>query len=410
MKKVQKATVKLIMGEPFIGAVLARLAVVYEPDAPAPSATDGKSIVWSDEFEDQPLPCITFTLAHEVMHVMSGHVQRAPAIIKKLHNKVKNKTATAEDMQELKRHSKAWNMATDVKINTHLDQSQAKRVGIIKAPVGFPLITAGSLDMAPQEVMTQTEEAIYQAILKAPPSNAPAHYDGPGDLLEADDEALTEADVAVAVHQANLMAKGGIKNGAIGAALVETITTTTVDYRRVLADVLTSTSGGDRTWSRRSRRSEDIIMPGRRSQKLDALTIVVDVSASTRSVIPQFLDQVQQLIATLPVDKLRVIQHNTSVRDVMESSDSTDVTTTIDKVRDNLKSGGGTRFVPVVEDLKQHEPSAAVVWLTDGASADGCPTDIPTQSLIWAVPEKALNYARGRLTTGTICSFTEAPC
>lgn len=412
MQKVQKAAVSLIIGEPFVGAVLSRLAIVYKPDLEAPAATDGKSIFWSDTFEEQPLPCITFVLAHEAMHVMSCHPKRRPAFITKLIKMAEGKAITEDGKRDLKRHVKAWHMATDVKINTHLLVSDAARKGLIRMPEdenGEPDgITAHALNMTIEEVMNQTEEAIYRKLLDSPPKNPPKQYDGPCDVLEEDKDALTEKEVAAAACQAELMAKGGRRTGAMGSTLIEQMRTTAVDYRRVLADVLTSTSGGERTWSRRSRRSGDVIMAGTRSQKIDVLTLVVDISASTRRVVPQFLDQIEQLLSTLPVERLRVIQHNTQVMDVLESDENTDATMTIGKVRDNLKSGGGTRFLPVVEDLKKHQASAAVVWLTDGASSDGCPSDIPAQSLIWVVPEAALGYANRRLTSGTVCSFKES--
>ena len=77
LQKVARARTKLLFGQPFYALLAMQMDVVCRPDLPAPAGTDG------DRLYVQPAAIarwsnaeLSAVLAHEVEHVIRGHVWR----------------------------------------------------------------------------------------------------------------------------------------------------------------------------------------------------------------------------------------------------------------------------------------------------------------------------------------------
>lgn len=364
-ERLEKARLKIMMREPFVGALVASLPL----QAGYHTRTNGREItVGFDLLEKLSDKELRFVIAHEVMHVLLGHCWRSVRL-------------PVDDPL----HRRAWTLAEEVKVN-----------GTIMACGNYGSLYEAMTDpdtmgvypqhfgLSPQQVVDMTEEDIYQHILRMGDHKPQQGEDGPitGEAvreLTLEEEQQARQAVEAAVQSALAMSRAG--DQALGASFIaHTVQGERLHWRQILAEWLSSRTGGERSWSRRSRRSAEIILPARRTERADALLVVIDTSASCLELAPEFMTHLLDLVATLPVDRLGVWAHDVDVFPLVETDDPHEVDPDLD-----LKGGGGTKYLPVVAKIAEGQWDI-VVWLTDLEPFDSFPRQVDTNHLLWVVP------------------------
>ncbi|MBR2427503.1 MAG: hypothetical protein IKB16_12275, partial [Lentisphaeria bacterium] len=261
--------VRLLMDQPFVGAILIRQNLIPVVDSRCPTAcTDGQNIFVNPEFYLALTPAERrFLLAHEVWHTVYLHFLRG-----------KGKD------QEL------FNIATDMEINRMLCQER------FKAPTGALL--------PPPEWCNLNAEEIYERLQKQRPEKYPGfdkHLqngvdDIPGEVCAQDgdivvtdpdyqvdfgndlEESIREKVVKAAVQYEKQRGKlpGNI------AQIVEGFRAGKLHWKELLAQFVTSCFGGSRRWLPPNRRyiSSGLYLQSRRDAKLQAV-LAIDTSGST---------------------------------------------------------------------------------------------------------------------------------
>ena len=101
LQRVARARTKLLFAQPFYALLAMQMDVCVKADLPAPAGTDGERLyVQPDVIAKWTLPQLAAVLAHEVEHVIRGHVWRRQH-----------------------RQASLWNIAGDLVINWDLKQA-----------------------------------------------------------------------------------------------------------------------------------------------------------------------------------------------------------------------------------------------------------------------------------------------
>ena len=101
LQRVAQARTKLLFAQPFYALLAMQMDVQVKADLPAPAGTDGERLyVQPDAIAKWTLPQLAAVLAHEVEHVIRGHVWRRQH-----------------------RQASLWNIAGDLVINWDLKQA-----------------------------------------------------------------------------------------------------------------------------------------------------------------------------------------------------------------------------------------------------------------------------------------------
>lgn len=132
--------------------------------------------------------------------------------------------------------------------------------------------------------------------------------------------------------------------------------------------ITTHMGSGERDWMHPSRRAmaRGLWLPGRRSTSLN-LIVLLDTSASTRPLIPQFLGEIAAICRVASRWSVRLIQGDAAVTRIDEYDQDHPFPTT----GMIIQGGGGTRFRPLLEAALAIEvPPDACVFLTDGKCND----------------------------------------
>jgi len=407
-RRLEAAQVKLLLQEPFVGAVLSSLRLV-EASIPHLMATDGGTIYYSEECADLPDTALRGLLLHEAMHVMLKHHLRWPRELRHVGERLRaGEPVPAQLMEEWRTKRRALGLAFDVKINRTIQRSDSCRQGAVALP-GEGVFSLQQFGIDDATVDASTEETLYEMLLQAlscggdnaqggdsagghsgeAGAQAEAGADGGAcDVLTPGEGSMDSDAVDMTLQRAAVAANrvGGL-GGFLGEELVPSVRNSLVDWKRLLVCALTQRAGGDRSWSRRSRRSMvmPVVLPGRKEERLESVTAVLDTSGSCYGAISEWLGQLKYLLDTLPVESLRVLAHGTKAQELFSG-----LVEEFDADELHVPRGGGTRFAPVV-DLVNESPSEAVVWLTDLESFDGLPGGVlprvNAKELVWVVPK-----------------------
>lgn len=203
----------------------------------------------------------------------------------------------------------------------------------------------------------------------------------PGEVRPAPDEA-SEEEWAAHVQSAALQA--GSLPGALERFL-ESVRPVDSDWKSRLWNLVEAASAPeDTTWSKPNRRwlHQGLYMPSRESSALRCLVFARDTSASIpNEYLAAANSELQAIVDQLQPQSVLVVDCDAEVQDVIEVEDGV-----LPDCLLKAKGGGGTRFEPVFEWLKQEgvEPSC-VVYMTDLEGSFG--NEPPEYPVIWAVPE-----------------------
>lgn len=359
---------RLVLGQDATSAFFASLALGlrYEADwSVDTAATDGRRIIYNPEFalslsRDE----MTGLLAHEVMHIASGHVTRRAG-----------------------RDGKSWNIACDLAINPLL------------IAAGMQLPTGGLIPGQPpyRDLPPGLCAEEYYALLPDPSDQSSDDGSGPrsdpgrcggvddptddeGQPLDQAGQSQLETDIQISVAMAHESAK---RRGELGAAIDRLVAATlapSVDWREQLREYVVA-SRRDYSWARPNRRQihRGLYLPSLRSMTVGDIVAAVDTSGSISvETLTRFASELES-VARLDAASITIIYHDSEVVRVDRwTPDDGPLTLT-------PCGGGGTDHRPVFDwldaDTDNVSPPAVVLCLTDLQSV--FPPTPPDCPVVW---------------------------
>lgn len=351
-----KARSKLLMTQPFFGALALKLQLVPITDETVcnTAAVDGRRMFYYPPFINGLVSGgsnakVVGLVAHEVMHCVFNHMTRR----------------NFRDMED-------WNIACDYAINSHLIDN------------GFVLPDEGIFDTEKKYVGWHAE-AIYNDINKKKPENKPKPAPW-GMVLDATDPAAQNVEWEVAVRAAAMTAKAAGKLPGNIASMIDEVLTPKVDWRSALWQFATRLDRAEYSWSRPHRAyiSEDEYLPSMRSEVLGPLVFIFDTSGShSDQALKQCWSEVVDVAKHQRPSNLYVVQCDYNV----QKAEEIDIDTAGNE-KFEIKGRGGTRFGPAFDHVREHYPEAeAVIFLTDMECGFGDCKE-PECPVLWISTEK----------------------
>lgn len=381
---------KLLMRQPFIGALIMRLDLVPVYDERLPTAaTDGDRVYVDLDFygklnSDERL----FVLAHETWHCALLHFNRRQG-----------------------RDPEKFNVATDLEIHFLLAEQK------FKAPYVLPHDPAWQ-GLSAEEIYERLPKDYFKRNIGN--GHASANIAGEGSSHGFDRHLEREGD--------NRQEKGGGQGGAgqgcdrsgigwdsdynpkIDAAtaercrerltsavqvamrtrgdlpaglkrIVDALLKPEISWKELLAQFVTSCYGGSRRWLPPARRHvwKGLYLQSQRKEKLRAI-VAIDTSGSTCCDLPRFLAELNSLLNTFGSYELTVIQCDAAIGKVEQFDDGNP----LDPYANwEITGGGGTNFIPVFKYIEEHaelEPNL-LIFFTDGYGL--YPERAPAYSVMW---------------------------
>ena len=359
--------VRLLMDQPFVGAILIRQNLIPVVDSRCPTAaTDGQNIFVNPDFYLSLSPAgRRFLLAHEVWHTVLLHFLRRKG-----------------------RDVRLFNIATDMEINWMLLNER------------FQVLDSAILP--PDKWKGLNAEQIYEKLLQkrikgasldihlepetgpeAPQDSGKGKSSGPQkkqngkssaqsssemvidpdyqvDFGDHPEEKVREKVVEAAVQCEKL--RGTLPDHI--AQIVENFRAGKLHWKELLAQFVTSCFGGSRRWLPPNRRyiSSGLYLQSRRDSKLQAV-LAIDTSGSTSGDLPRFADELVNLLNTFGQYELKVICCDAEIQSV-ETFTQEDP---FDGRKIKFNGGGGTSFKPVFKYMKENPCEAQIlIYFTDG--------------------------------------------
>lgn len=385
-EKLRQARSNMILGHVFFGSLIMKL-----PEVPDPSCktlwTDGVSLGFNPQHVlDLPMFELEASLAHEVLHVASGHVWRRDG-----------------------RDPDRWNIAADYVVNLILKDAGFKlgkdwyldeRYRDLSTEAVYDMLppsqgggkpkAGGTGNGAGQSAGGETSgQGQQQSQGGGPPKGKPsprqasAQAAGPGEVRDLPDPAQAaeaEAEWKMATQQATLVAK---KRGHLPGSLVwavEEAARSKTDWRSILHRFVQQAARADYDWRMPNSRYAHVgfYLPSLRSETMGPMVIGVDTSGSTNSWMEAFFAELKCAVEEARPEHVHVVYVDAHVQRVDEYGPD-------DQMQLRPKGGGGTDFRPFFEWIEENEITpACVVYLTDlaGTFPDSAP-DYPT---LWACP------------------------
>lgn len=349
-KELDRTKVAVFLGKnaAFFGSLACSMEFRWDSSIRT-AQTDGNEIVWNPEWflsltKDERI----FVYIHELWHAARLHPIRIGS-----------------------KDPKVWNIACDYKINSDL-VVEGYSYGNLK-PYYDPSLAAHS------------EDEIYEMLIKNQLPKPSASWMGDeeeGDLkpLTQDEKHSIIAKVVQATQQAK--ASGASAGNIVGGLeeLLDKFLAPVIPWQILLQRFFTDLVEDDVSWSRPSRRHQDIYLPGRtkNENKLGHLCYYLDVSGSiSKDDIIRFNSEVKHIKDEYNPEKLTLVQFDTAITNemVIEEHDQFEEVKVIGR--------GGTYLEPVREHIEKHKPMAAIIFSDLECYPMGKPkVDVP---IIWVV-------------------------
>ena len=394
--KLSAASTRLILDQPFLGALVLRLPMVAaEGEWCRSTATDARRFYYNPDYiAGLSLEQTQFVLAHEALHCALSHFQRR---------------------QHRVRHR--WDLACDLAVNPILigeglkptpDALYLDEYAGMTAEEIYPLLD----DMEDQQTQ---DEHVYDQDESSQGGEGGGSGDGrersgTGGGGESGDRGggggqggqgegregnrppplAREEREQLAVQWRQRMAgaaQQAMQAGKLGGALarmVDHLLQPRLPWRMLLARYLTTTARDDYNYSRPSRREGSAILPSLRSASID-LVVVVDTSGSiVPAEMDEFLSEIDAIKAQV---NARITLHACDARLAAHGPWTFE---TWDELRlpEQISGGGGTDFRPVFEWLRSEgRRPDMLVYFTD---AEGpFPEQEPEYPVLWLVKGRA---------------------
>lgn len=368
-EQLEADRIKLLMEQPFVGAVLIRQNLIPVVDSRCETATtDGQNIFVSPEFY---LAMTSgerrFLLAHEVWHTVFLHFLRRG-------NRDRN----------------LFNIAADMEVNALLRSEKFKLRPDALLPE--PEWNGLNAEEIYEQLLRQNEEEQAEGMDQhIEPEDDMENLSGTGG--EAADEVIMDPDFQVdfGSHPEDLAKEKVIeaaaqcerKRGTLPAhiaRIVENFRAGKLHWKELLAQFVTSCFGGSRRWLPPNRRyiSSGLYLQSRRDSQLNAV-LAIDTSGSTGEDLARFAGELAGLLNTFGNYELKVICCDSKIQSVENFSGAAP----FDGKHFTFKGGGGTSFKPVFEYIaKESEQPDLLIYFTDGC---GDLPEKPAYPVMWVI-------------------------
>jgi predicted metal-dependent peptidase len=327
-EKIERCSARMVLAYPWWASLFLNL-VRIETDSVSTMAVDGTHLFFNAAFTESlsDKECLG-VLLHETAHCALLHCYRMKY-----------------------REPRRWNIACDKAVNAILVAAN------IALPIGcVPPGPLGSLAEELYEQITPAEMALYRRDVLQP-----------DDYKDAADNArpMAEKDWRDAIA-----ASHGLMPDYV-ARTIEEATASVKDWKNELARFIHSTRKSDtRTWTRQSRR-----VPGLSgwSREIETtIAICIDTSGSiVGDTMNAFVAECRAILDLSGVTAV-VISADAAVSHVIQPGEPFPVA---------LKGGGGTNFVPALNEAAKYQPDG-IVYLTDG---DGAYPPSCQYPVLWAL-------------------------
>ena len=322
-QKVSRAVTKMCQSKPFWGSLMLSIGHRQADHIPT-AATDGRIIMWNDEFI-QPLTeeQTRGLMAHELCHVMFLHCK--------------------DHGEPYDSNPKMCNIAMDYVINNILHED------------GFKLPEGGIFDKD-GKFRGMTWKEVYHLI-----KDDPEHQEMAKDLTLEDvlkNSGLSEEE-QMKVRQKVVAAAEAAKARGIGKLpggledLIDEIRSSKIDWKEYLLETFQSRFPEDYTFTRPNKKflgTYDIYMPTMHGTKAGIIAVHIDTSGSVRNTeLVDFLAELNELSAMFKPDKVLIMYTDAAVAHVQEFECGDEITEL------EIKGRGGTSFAPSFEYLKEHD-------------------------------------------------------
>ncbi|MEW6163570.1 MAG: VWA-like domain-containing protein [Pseudomonadota bacterium] len=358
--KLAAARTRLILDQPFLGALVLRL-----PLKPAPwcrtTATDARALYYNPGWIDSLSTAqAQFALAHEALHCALGHFARRGHRLRR-----------------------KWDIACELAINPLLVDA-----GLV--PPAEAIVLDVYRGMAAEEIYPCLDDNDNESetLDDHPWEGETGGGEGPPAPLTAPDRERLQQQwqrhLAAAAQRAREVGK---LSGQL-ARLVDAALASQASWRALLAQCLSQAARDDYTWQRPSRRDAgangEAIWPGLRSHGGD-IHVAIDVSGSvTDQDMADFLGELNALKGALPVRILLFACDSELAAGAPWTFEPWDEL----RLPRQFAGGGGTAFAPVFDWIAQNDRQPdALVYFTD---AEGeFPAVAPSYPVLWLVKGKA---------------------
>ena len=378
--KIQKARSDLITTQPFFGTLALRLRV-KEIDHPKITvmATDGKYLYYNKKaIKAMPQQQVMGVVAHEVLHCALQHMFR----------------------RRHRNHEK-WNKACDYVINSVL----------LKERFSLP---EGRLFHDKYSGMSSEE--VYEKLPNNPPPKGKGSNAGAWDFGSCHDPSVPDKDGNVAsqaeieqrsvdwnlaTQQAALVAKNAGKLPGDLDRMVSDTLKPQIPWREQLWGYLNKTRPGRISWNRPNRRTLSVAtadgrlipmcLPSRTVEPTGEIVIAVDTSGSvSENELQHFSAEISQIHKTIQPEKTTILYIDSSIADPVEEFGP------LDDCKLHHRGGGGTRFEPAFEWMKENNPSPdAFIYLTDGYAS--WPEEYTLCPCLWVITNNEIKPPWGEL-------------
>lgn len=396
--KLAAARTRLILDQPFLGALLLRLPLAAAGDWCRTTATDARRLYYNPRWiADLGAAEVQFALAHEALHCALGHFARRGRRVKR-----------------------KWDLACDFAVNPLLvdeglqPPAEAQLLDLYRGMTAeeiYPCIDdsldretldehawdgddggegggGGEHDGEGDGAAPQRDPQAGGATPRRPDAGADADATtAPPPLSAAEREHLRQQwqrHLAAAAQRAR---EAGRLSGSL-ARLAETALAPQVSWRALLAGHLTQTARDDYSWQRPSRRSGeaggDALFPALRSHAGD-LCVALDTSGSIAAAdFELFVGELNALKGTLPV-RVTLLACDAAL-----APDAPWICEPWEELRlpREFAGGGGTAFAPVFEWIEKSgcQPDALVYFTDAEGEFPPMPPDYP---VLWLVKGRA---------------------
>ena len=368
---------KLILDYPFFGALALSLPLKRSRSVPY-AGTDSKNIYYNPDIMDNlSKNDRLFIYIHEIFHVIFLHSFRQ-----------KNR---AQDL---------WNVATDYAINlaivkeTHLQKPEIglfdSRYDGMSAEEIYDKLKKdqdSGKDMSDEIKNSQIGE-VYEppspSETKAESGQKSDEKSSPSEssVKEATEQEVTERDIKSKIVNAD-RATGYSRhcNSEELRGQIESITKTEISWISELSSFIDETYSNQLqyNWMRPDPKymSQNILLPSLEFEKKYKIVVAIDTSGSVNfHLLQKFIEQFNGLVSSVDYQEIIVIGCSTQVNSIYRFTEG-------QKIEDlYLRGGGGTRFHPVFDWVKENavEPSG-LIYFTDLKCLDF--GDPPPYPVLW---------------------------
>ena len=318
----------------FLATMYCSLKQSWRDDIPTACVTGKLELFINPEFfASLSAPMRETLLAHELWHVAFLHCD-----IARRGNRCPDK----------------WNQACDHAINLMLEEH-----GFIfdPYPSGHPM-AGQTIGLKDPQFKGMSAEEIYEILEKegGKPFLPFGNDFEPSDLTQ---EEITNA-TSVVVRAATLSRMNSREAGSLPGdltTLIDRLLNPRLPWDSLLRRWLTERSSYGVSWRRRSRRFEDVYMPGRTGQEgLAHLRWYLDCSGSvTENQLKVYNSEMAGAKATHNPELMTVTSFDTELQNTWNFSEDEEITGL------EFHGRGGTSLTKVFEDIAKHRPSAVVI-------------------------------------------------